>query len=73
MTRAPVPGTDPVFFHVTIPPGGNNGGAVQLATIFDQYGLYFPNGIAYSITANPADNDATAVGAGDISVQLLYV
>jgi len=70
---APVIGTDSVLFSVTIPPGGSNGGQVQLGTIFDQYGLYFSSGIAYTITDGQLDSNAVAVGQNDVSIQLLYV
>lgn len=65
---APVVGTDTPIFRIPLLPNI----PVNIAALFDQYGLYIATGVAYAITKNYADADTTAVGAGEVSVGLLY-
>lgn len=67
---APTVGTD-VPIH-TIPIPANVSGA-GVAISFGDIGLAFSTGIAFAITANVADNDATAIGANDVVINLGYV
>ena len=63
---APTVGVDVPVMTVLLPAAGFvqwNGGAK---------GLPFSVGIAFALTANGADTDATAVGAGDHKVALAY-
>ena len=65
---APTVGTDvPVM---TIPIPANTQGA-GVAIPFSM-GVNFPLGIAIAITSGAADNDAVAVGAGDVIINLTY-
>jgi hypothetical protein len=69
-SKAPAPtvGTDvPVM---TIPIPANTQGA-GVAIPFSM-GVNFPLGIAIAITSGAADNDAVAVGAGDVIINLTY-
>jgi len=66
---APTVGTDVPVFTIPIPANGN----ISLGTVFDQYGLSVLLGLGYGITGAYADTDATAVAAGDVIVQLIYV
>jgi len=64
----PVVGTDiPVM---TIPIPANTQGA-GIAIPFSM-GVNFPLGIAIAITAGPADNDVTVIGAGDVIINLTF-
>ncbi|WCD56183.1 hypothetical protein [Caulobacter phage KSC] len=66
---APTVGTDtPVL---TLPILANS--SLALTSVWDQYGHYFATGIAYAITGAVANNDTTAVAAGDVIVNLLFV
>lgn len=65
---APVVGTDVPVLTAGIAPGG----FLNLADVFDQYGLHFAAGIAYAITAGPADNDTAAIAANEVVVALLF-
>jgi hypothetical protein len=57
---APTVGTDvPVL---TVPVAASACAVIALGS----FGISFANGIAYAITANVADSDTTAIGAGDI-------
>ncbi len=64
-TSAPTVGTDTPALTIGIPPG-------QTVVYNNPMPLRFFTGIAYAITANPADNDATAIGAGDVVMSLSY-
>lgn len=65
---APTVGTDvPVM---TIPVPANTQGA-GISIPFSM-GVNFPLGIAIAITAGSADNDAVAIGAGDVLINLTY-
>ncbi|RWI06793.1 MAG: hypothetical protein EOQ89_03425 [Mesorhizobium sp.] len=66
---APVPGTDTPVLTFAIPAGGG----LPLASILSDTGHSFTLGLGYSITGLPADLDNTAVAAGDVIVNLLYV
>jgi len=61
----PTLGTDVPVWTVAVPP--NAAGPVPLP-----HGLGFNAGIAFAITANPADNDNTAIGANEVIVDLAY-
>lgn len=63
---APTVGTSTVLSIVGIPPGGR-------ASLNSPQGLYCSVGIAYSIVAGAADNDATAVGATEIVGSITYL
>lgn len=66
---APVTGTDtPV---ITIPVAPSTG--VNLAEVFSDFGLNFATGIGFAITGALADLDNTAVAAGDMNVNLIYI
>jgi hypothetical protein len=65
-TSAPTVGTDVPVFTFLIPPAG-------LRTIdCGASGIRLSTGIAYCITANPADNDTTAIAANEVIVNLNY-
>ena len=65
-TSAPTVGTDVPVFTFLIPPAG-------LRTIdCGASGIRLSTGIAYCITANPADNDTTAIPANEVIVNLSY-
>lgn len=55
---APVLGTDVPVMTFYIPPTGG--------FIMDSRPFYFPDGISFALTVNPAANDTTALTAGDI-------
>lgn len=59
LARLPVVGTDVPKVTIGCPP--------STGFALNQEGLKFVNGIALAITGLPADNDATAVAAGDIT------
>jgi hypothetical protein len=63
---APTVGTDVPVLTIKLPPGETT--TPNLGT----YGVRIATGIAYAITANPADSDATAVAAGDVKLTLTY-
>lgn len=65
---APVVGTDVPVFTIPLVPNV----PVSIAALFDGYGLYIATGISYALTKNYADADTTAVGAGEVTVQLTY-
>lgn len=65
---APVIGTDVPIATVGLPPNSQ----VNLGSVFDQYGIHFAAGIAYAITAGPADADNAAIGANEVVVLLLF-
>lgn len=63
---APTVGTDVPVFTLLIPPAG-------LRTIdCGATGVRLSTGIAYALTANPADADTTAVAASEIIVNMSY-
>lgn len=66
---APTVGTDVPVLTIGLPPGGQ----VNLANIFDMYGLSFTTGIAYAITGLPADADTTAIVANEVIVAMLFI
>lgn len=66
---APTVGTDVPVFIVSVPPNG----IVELAAVFDQYGLSLSAGIAYAVTGAAASLDATALAANDVVLSLLYI
>lgn len=66
---APVVGTDVPVLTIGLPPNSH----IPLAQIVGTIGDNFATGLAYAITANSADNDATAIGAGDVVVNMLYL
>ena len=59
------PGTTPVAYLIGIPPG-------QFAELSIPAGIGHTTGICYSITGAAADNDATAVVAGDVTGHLVF-
>jgi len=70
---APVPGTDTPVMNIPIPANGAGanfgGGLVFVPT----YPISFPLGLGFALTGGQADNDATAIGAGDVVVDFVYV
>lgn len=60
---APTVGTDTPVQTFMIP-GDSSGTNIPIPT----YGLAFSTGIAFAITANPADNDTTAIAANEVIV-----
>jgi hypothetical protein len=62
---APTAGAN-VYFSLDIPPGG---GANM--TVIEE-GIPFSNGIAITTVTEIADNGTTAVGAGDLNINLFY-
>lgn len=65
---APVVGTDTPVLTVQIPAGGQ----ARVTDCIPAIGMRLPSGLAFSITANPAKTDTTAIAAGVI-VELIYV
>lgn len=59
----PVPGTDTPFLRIGIPPGGGSITAFEFAV--------GSAGLALVITGGSADNDTTAVAAGQVLVNFL--
>lgn len=45
---------------------------LQTSHIWFGEGLYFSNGISFTISCGAADNNTTQPGAGDVTVDLLY-
>lgn len=66
---APTVGTDVPVMTLPIPAGQG----IALGSIFGIFGKYFSTGIAYALTGAAADNDATAIAAGDVIVNLGWV
>lgn len=67
-SSAPVPGTDTPILNFAVKP--NDYLNIDIAP----FGFQFANGIGYAITGAPADNDATAVTAGDVTnLNIAYV
>lgn len=69
ITTTPTAGSG-VVFTIALPPNSVVGVAQHLS---DNYGYYFSTGIGITITALMADADVTAIGAGEVLVNLLYV
>jgi hypothetical protein len=65
---APTVGTDTPTFTITLIPNV----PVNLGDFVGACGYRMSTGVAYAITGGQADNDATAIGAGDVVVNLLY-
>lgn len=65
-TTAPVVGTTVPLYTVPIPPG-------TTSDLTQTVPLSHSAGISYSITANPADIDTTAVGAGDVVGYIAFI
>lgn len=63
---APTVGADAPVMTVPIPP--RSGANVEFTR-----GIAFATGIAFAVTASPADNDTTAVAANEVFVNLLYL
>lgn len=65
---APVPGSDAalILWRVTVP------ASVSGAGVQDTYpdGIAFSTGLAYVATASIADTDTTAIGAGELSINI---
>ncbi len=66
---APTVGTDTPVLTYAIP--GNS--IVAVHQLLSTFGHKFSTGIAYAITGAYADADTTAIGAGDIVLNLLYL
>lgn len=64
-TTAPVT-TDTPFLRIPLPAGDGTNVSFALNT------LWFPAGIAFNITGGQADNDATAIAAGDVTLNVFY-
>lgn len=67
-TSVPALGTDTPALTIPVFPNSN----VFISDVVGIYGMSFSAGIAYAITSNLADTDATAIAAGAFSVHLLY-
>jgi hypothetical protein len=65
---APIVGTDVPVMTIPIPANLQGAGIAIPFTI----GVNFPLGISLAITATVADNGSTAVGAGDVIINLTY-
>lgn len=65
---APVVATDVPKLVIGLPAGAYIG----LGDIVGTYGYRFALGLALAITGAEADTDATAVAAGDVSVNFIY-
>lgn len=64
----PVPGTDAPFMTIALPPSNAQ------TTIHLTRGCYFTQGLGFAVTGAAADNDATALTAGDVvGVNILYI
>ena len=63
---APVAGTTPIKINLVIPP--NSSAKLDLP----ECGIYFSSGIALTTVTGLADNSAAAIGAGEVSLDLLY-
>lgn len=66
---APTVGTDVPVHTLAIPPGQS----ISLLDLCGNYGISFATGIAYAITGAAADNDTTAIGAGDVILTAQYI
>lgn len=64
---APVPGTDVPVGVYPIAAGGT------LSLAYSATGQRFNTGIAIAITRNAADNDTTAIGAGEVKVHATFI
>lgn len=64
-SSAPTAGAN-VYFSLDIPPGGG----ANMATT--ERGIPFSTGIAITTVTEIADNGTTAVGAGDLNINLFY-
>jgi hypothetical protein len=68
---APTVGTDTPVKVICVPAAAS----VSLPTVVvhqQPLGIAFGTGIAYAVTGGSADNDTTAVGAGDVLVEIDY-
>jgi hypothetical protein len=65
-STAPTVGTSTVAFSRPIPPASAAGGMACASYDMQDIGWSFSVGIAYAITAGAADNDTTALAAGQI-------
>jgi hypothetical protein len=63
---APTVGTDTPVKTIGVPPGGT-------VSFSSAIGMAFATGLGFAITGAAADNDATAVAAGDVIVNVDYV
>lgn len=68
-TSAPTVGTDVPVWTLPIPAGQG----LPLAEILGIFCKSFSSGIAYALTGGAADNDTTALAAGDVIVNFGYV
>jgi hypothetical protein len=66
---APTPGTDTPVLTLGLPPV--SAGHISLLDENGE-GVTFGTGLGFAITADEADADTTAVGAGDVVLNLLY-
>lgn len=58
--------TDVPVLRIPLPPGDGTNVSFALNT------LWFPHGISFNITGAQPDNDATAIVAGDVTLNLFY-
>lgn len=68
LNRVPAVGTD-VPSMVLLIPGNANGGGNNVIPTYQQ-GIEFPLGLSFAITGGIADNDATAIGANEVVVNI---
>lgn len=59
---SPTVGTDTSILCIGLPPGGGS---------IDAFSFAIAKGLAFAITASPADSDTTAVAAGQVVVNFL--
>jgi hypothetical protein len=65
---APVPATDAALIDLRFPIPAGTQAEAQLGT----NASWFHSGLGLDITGGPADTDATAVAAGDVSINIFY-
>ena len=73
---APVPGTDVPVLTIVLPGAASASTPVAVSVnqaLTGDLGVLFNTGIAFALTGAVADSDTTAVAAGDVLVNLLYV
>ena len=75
-TSAPVPGTDVPALTIVLPGAASASTPVTVSinqALTGDLGVLFNTGIGFAITGAVADADTTAIAAGDVLVNLLYV
>jgi hypothetical protein len=65
---APVPATDAALIDLRFPLPAGTKAELQLGS----GGAWFHSGLGFDITGAAPDTDATAIAAGDVSINILY-